>query len=123
MLPSLNLPKNGLGKRAEDYASELLISKGYKIIDRNFRSRFGEIDIVAMEGDTLVFAEVKARGNTRFGLPEEAVTPQKLRKIARTGEYFSLTHPTLPKKLRIEVVALNIDDGGTIFSKIIIVEP
>ena len=84
-------PSSTLGKKAEDYASRFLLQNGYKIIDRNFRSRFGEIDIIALKDDVLVFVEVKARWSTKFGLPEEAVTPQKLWKIGRTGEYYSLS--------------------------------
>lgn len=107
------------GKRAEEIASEILKENGYKIIEKNFHSRFGELDIVALEGETLVFVEVKARTSRKFGFPEEAVTPSKLWKIRRTGEYYSILHPNLPKKLRIDVVALEISDGQAIRSKII----
>lgn len=99
------------GGLAEDFAVKTLTSKGYKILDRNFRSRFGEIDIVAREGDTLVFVEVKARTSHLFGQPEEAVSPQKIWKIGKTGEYYSLMHPDLPKRLRIDVVAIDIIGG------------
>jgi putative endonuclease len=110
------------GKLAEDYAVKLLSGLGYKIIDRNFHSKFGEIDIVALKDDYLAFIEVKARWSTKFGLPEEAVTRSKLWKIGRTGEYYSILHPDLPKKLRIEVVALEITDQKVISSKIIKVD-
>lgn len=96
------------GKRAEALAQELLIKKGYLILQKNFRSRFGELDIVALDGDTLVFVEVKARTSLRFGYPEESVTTSKLRKIRKTAEYYSLTHPSLPRKLRIDVVSLQL---------------
>lgn len=107
------------GKLGEDYATELLARSGYKILTRNFRSKFGEIDIVAQDADTLVFVEVKTRWSKKFGSPEEAVNPQKLFKIKKTAEYFSLTHPTLPKKLRIDVVAIEIEGGKVVSSKII----
>ncbi len=119
MFQKQNLRKNNLGKSAEDYASALLRSGGYKIIGRNFRSRFGEIDIVAIDGDTLVFCEVKARIGRKFGLPEEAVTPKKLYKIQKTAEYFSMQHPDLPKRLRIDVVAIEIKDSEIVSSRII----
>jgi putative endonuclease len=99
------------GKEAEDYAAKFLSSKGYKVIEKNFRSKFGEIDIIALKGDTLVFVEVKARWGPRFGKPEEAVTPGKIWRISRTGEYYSLLHPELPKSMRIEVLALEIGLG------------
>ncbi len=117
MLPKPN--KDLFGKKAEDFATDLLQKNGYKILERNFRSRFGEIDIIAQDRDTLVFVEVKARTSRRFGLPEEAVTPSKLWKIQKTAEYYSVTHPTLPKKLRIDVVALTLEAGVFTFSKII----
>lgn len=110
------------GNLAEDYAVKLLESKGYRIIDRNFRSRFGEIDIIAIKDDCLIFVEVKARWSQKFGKPEEAVTPSKLWKIGKTGEYYSLLNPGLPKKLRIDVVALEIEGSRIVESRIIIVD-
>lgn len=112
-------PKNNLGASAENFAADLLKSKGYKIICRNFRSRFGEIDIIAEFDSTLIFIEVKARQSLKFGYPEEAVTGQKLIKIVKTAEYFCLTNPGLPKKLRIEVVSLLYKKDKIYSSKII----
>lgn len=111
-----------LGVLAENFAAKLLQNKGYRILDRNFRSKFGEIDIIATLDDSLVFVEVKARWSQKFGLPEEAVTLQKLYKIRKTGEYYSLLHPELPQKLRIDVVALEIQNGAVAASKIIQVD-
>ena len=110
------------GKLAEDFAVKLLIDNGYQVIDRNFRSKFGEIDIITLKEDTLIFVEVKARWSLRFGKPEEAVTPSKLWKIGKTGQYYSLLHSNLPKKLRIDVVALEIEGGKVISSRIINVD-
>ncbi len=115
-------PSNVQGKLAEDFAVKLLIRNGYKVVDRNFRSKFGEIDIVAIKDGCLVFVEVKARWSAKFGKPEESVTPSKLWKIGRTGEYYSLLHPDLPKKLRIEVVALEINKGKISSARIIYVD-
>lgn len=98
------------GQLGEIAASEYLKNKGYKILGRNFRSKFGEIDLVAIDGDTLVFVEVKTRWNKAYGYPQEAVTPRKLRKIARTGEYFKLLNPQTPELLRIDVVAIEVED-------------
>ena len=111
--------KRLFGKQGENYACRLLQKSGYRIIERNFTSRFGEIDIIAQDKDTLVFVEVKTRWSRRFGLPEEAVTPQKLFRIKKTGEYFSLRHPHLPKKLRIDVVAIEIENNIVISARII----
>lgn len=88
-----------------------LSGKGYEIIERNFRSSFGEIDIIAIKDNKLIFIEVKTRWSLKFGKPEEAVNQSKLWKIAKTGEYYSMLHPELPKSLRIEVVAVEIIEG------------
>lgn len=113
---------NNLGKNAEDFTASYLASKGYRIIEKNFHSRFGEIDLIALRNNKLIFIEVKARMSDKFGLPEEAVTPAKIWKISRTGEYYSLLHPVLPKSLRIEVVSLIIEDGKVKKVKIIDVD-
>ena len=110
------------GRAGEDYAVTLLKNRGYQIITRNFRSRFGEIDIIPKDSETLVFVEVKTRLSRKFGEPEEAVTGQKLFKIQKVGEFFSLTHPTLPKKFRIDVVAINLEKGKVTSAKIIKVD-
>jgi putative endonuclease len=111
-----------IGKLAEDFAVKLLIQKNYKVIDRNFRSKFGEIDIIAIKDGFLIFVEVKARWSLKFGSPEESVTSEKIWKIGKTGEYYSILHPKLPKKLRIDVVALTIEGNNVITSKIITID-
>lgn len=112
-------PSSTLGKLAEDYAVKFLKGKGYRIVDRNFRGKFGEIDIVAIKDKMLIFIEVKARWSLKFGSPEEAVTPSKLWKIQKTAEYYSSLHASYPNSLRIEVVALEISGGSVTSSKII----
>mgnify|MGYP001610164088 CR=1 FL=1 len=94
------------GYFAESYACGLLTIKGYKILDRNFRCKLGEIDIIALKENTLVFIEVKARANKKYGLPQEAVTPTKIKKIQKVSDFYRLNHDNLPKKSRIDVVAI-----------------
>lgn len=96
-----------LGLVGESLAAKILHQKGYKIIEKNFRSKLGEIDIIALEGDTLVFIEVKTRWTKEYGPPEEAVTPRKIRSIIKTGQYYKLLHPKLPEALRIDVVTVD----------------
>jgi len=99
-----------VGSLGEDIAEKYLKKHGYKIIDRNFRSgRWGEIDIVAIEDDVLVFVEVKTRLNTDYGAPQDAVTFHKLRALKRAGLYFKMTHSEIPDALRIDVVAVILD--------------
>lgn len=118
-MPKGRSDKRYFGELGEDFAEKLLIKAGYKIVEKNFRSRFGEIDLIAKDGDTLVFIEVKTRWSDKFGRPEEAVDTRKLRRIKLAGEYFSLKHPTLSKKLRIDVVAITLKGGRLVNSKII----
>ncbi len=95
-----------MGQAAEDQAAKYLASLGYKIIERNFHSKFGEIDVVALKDETLVFVEVKARSTRLFGLPEEAVNAAKISHITMAGEYYASLHPELPQLQRIDVVAI-----------------
>jgi len=122
MPQSLSQKTSDLGRVSENFAVGLLQSKGYKIIDRNFHSRFGEIDIVAEINNTVVFVEVKARWSNKFGLPEEAVTPQKIWKIKKTADYYCLINSIKDKKMRIDVVAMEMDGNKVLSSKIIQVD-
>jgi len=100
-------PRNKiLGKIGEEIATQFLQQKGYQIIERNFQKRYAEIDIVARDGNTLVFVEVKTRIGKQFGLPEEAITPWKMRRLIRSCQYYKLLHPYLPESLRIDVVSV-----------------
>src|SRR3989344_4868326 len=108
-----------VGISGEEFASKLLESEGYKIIERNFSCKLGEIDIIATKDSSLVFVEVKTRRSNKYGKPEEAVTLRKIQKIERCGEFYMKFHSNLPKKLRIDVVSIEINGGKVISSKII----
>jgi len=99
--------KRSKGNIGENLACQFLKKQGYKIIERNFYSRVGEIDIIAQDDDTLVFVEVKTRWSKRFGTAAESVTPWKLKSIIKTAQYYKLLHPELPESLRIDVVAVD----------------
>lgn len=92
------------GNRGEELASNYLQKKGYKIEERNFRTRFGEIDIVCWDGPILVFVEVKTKKGHDFGEPEEMVNRTKLMQVQRMGEvYLELnTQKTLPASRQVE---------------------
>jgi putative endonuclease len=107
------------GKAGEDAAVKLLQTRGYKIIARNFRSKVGELDIIAIDGNTLVFVEVKTRWSRDYGYPEEAITPKKLQSIMKTAEYFKLTHPSTPDLQRIDAVAIEVDGERIIRAELI----
>lgn len=102
-----NLYRQNLGKKGEEIAEKFLSSHGLTIVEKNFHKRYSEIDIVALDGKILVFVEVKTRFGTKFGLPEESVTPWKLRSLVKSAYYYKLLHPKLPESLRIDVVAIS----------------
>lgn len=101
-----------LGARGEDIAARYLAARGYRIRERNFRCRLGEIDLVAEDGGVLVFVEVKARRSGRFGLPQEAVTPLKQARLRRLAQYYLLTHGGLERPCRFDVLAVTFGPGG-----------
>lgn len=80
--------KRKIGKMGEDMATAFLESKGVVILNRNYRNRFGEIDIIAKEGNILLFIEVKYRKDPRFGYPLEAVGVAKQEKIKKIASYY-----------------------------------
>jgi len=110
------------GNLGESYAKKLLQSKGYRILETKFRSKFGEIDLVTLKDNTIIFIEVKTRWSNKFGKPEESVTKSKIKKLKRTAEYYSLTNPNLPRKLLIQVVAIEIEDNYVAKYRIITVD-
>ncbi len=100
-----------LGKNAEDLAVDFLKRQGYRIIERNFRSRFGEIDAIAQDGDTLCFVEVKSRTTTEQGTPSEAVTFFKQRRLSKLAlVYLKKRCGTLERKARFDVVSVLFED-------------
>jgi putative endonuclease len=98
-----------LGKLGEDLTTDYLRSKGYQIIQRNFRHGYGELDIVAIFQNTTIFVEVKTRIGEEYGKPEEAVTPRKLHEIVQTAEFYISLHPEMPQAQRIDVVGIELD--------------
>lgn len=96
------------GRHGEDLACLFLKEHGYKIIERNYRIRGGEIDVIALDGKTLVYVEVKTRSGHAFGLPEESVTPLKLRFLERAAKFYRNARKNLPEAERIDVVSVDI---------------
>jgi len=94
------------GERGENLAVWYLKQNGYKIIEQNYRSRMGEIDIIAKDGKTIVFVEVKSRRSIRYGSPKWAITPKKQRKISMVALYYLKTTQQTDTKARFDVVAI-----------------
>lgn len=98
-----------LGRSGEDIAERYLSGKGYEILARGFRMLRGEIDLVARDGETLVFVEVKARADVSHGRPEESVTPGKQRQLRRIAQGYLVAHPSPGVDCRFDVVAILFD--------------
>lgn len=96
----------GLGDRGEIQAWGFLIKQGYKIIEKNYRCKIGEIDVICKKDGRLVFVEVKTRRSSRFGSPEEAVSKQKQNKIARVAEWYLRENKLSGVKTGFAVVAV-----------------
>jgi len=101
-----------LGKLGEQKAVEYLQKQRYKVLEQNFRLQFGEVDIIAKDGNFLVLVEVKTRWSEKCGLPEESVTPRKIHSIIKTGQYYKMLHPETPDLIRIDVIAIELDSAG-----------
>lgn len=99
------------GQEGEKLAVNFLKEQGFKILETNFRSKFGEIDIIAIDKDALVFIEVKTRSSQQFGLPEEAVGFRKLDHIIKTINFYRSIRKNLPEGDRIDVVAIETSTG------------
>jgi putative endonuclease len=97
------------GVAGEDLACDHLRRQGFAILERNYRCRVGEIDVVAREGETVVFVEVKERGDASHGGAVEAVTGSKRRRIIRAAELWASVHRESESRVRFDVVA--IDQG------------
>ena len=102
------------GNKGEGIATRYLRNKGYRILMQNFRTKNGEIDIIATKRDTLVFVEVKTRLSTEFGTPLEAITPRKVITMTRTAEYYKSTHRDLPDLMRLDAIAITLEPDGEV---------
>jgi len=101
------------GKFGEDLACEFLKKQGYKIIERNYRIRGGEIDIIALDEKTLVYVEVKTRTSHQFGLPEESITYYKMKFLQRAVKFYRANRKNLnlPDAERIDFVGIDVANG------------
>ncbi len=91
-------------------ACNFLQAKGYEIIERNYRYKHGEIDIIAQNKEYLIFVEVKYRSTALFGMPYEAVDYRKKQRIINTSKYYMLTHNILRKSIRYDVISILQDE-------------
>ncbi len=101
-----------LGRWGENLAATYLESIGYQILARNWRSRRGEIDLIAQIGESIIFVEVKTRRGTAYGLPEEALTAAKAQQVMVLAEEYLTQHDLNDVDWRIDLVAVELDRHG-----------
>ena len=117
-----NPDRKSIGLLGEEIACEALRQRGYRIVERNWRNTSrsssgavgGELDIVARDGEWWVFAEVKTRQTRSFGLPEEAVTLTKARRLAALAQTYLATHELDNVNWRIDVIAIELDRANVV---------
>ncbi len=105
-------PRRRLGNWGEGVAAVQLEAEGYAIVARNWRCAAGEIDLVARDGETLVFVEVKTRRGRAYGAPEEALTPRKAQKLLQLGAQYVYEQSLGDINWRIDLVAIELDARG-----------
>jgi putative endonuclease len=101
-------PRTQLGTRGEELARRFLQQNGYEILECNYRCRWGEIDIVAQDGDEVVFLEVRSRRSADYGTPEESLTAAKLRRLLATAQHYLQQRGKGEINWRIDLVSVHL---------------
>jgi putative endonuclease len=101
-----------VGNAGEEAAVQYLLQRGYHILQRNYRCRFGEIDLIARDGGTLAFIEVKTRRSQRFGPAASAVTFEKQRHLIKASQMYMAQLKKTYELCRFDVVAIEVDAHG-----------
>ncbi len=107
------MTRKSTGILGEEIANHLLNERGYCIIERNYRTREGEIDLVATKDDSLVFVEVRTKRSRLFGTPEESITVKKMEHLRAVANKYRDTHENLPSSWRIDVVCIELNAQGS----------
>ncbi len=103
-----------IGRLGEDYAARQLTARGYVVLARNWRCAEGEIDLVAADGETLIFVEVRTRRGDRFGTPEESITPRKRAHLIAAAETYLDEHGETDRDWRIDLAAIELGARGEV---------
>ncbi len=107
------------GKRSEEIAAQYLCSKGYRILERNYRTPRGELDLIAQDGDVLVFVEVKARRGVVFGEPQWAVDARKRQHLIKASLFYLSRKKIQDRCCRFDIVIVREDNHGQISIELI----
>jgi putative endonuclease len=104
--------KDAVGRYGEDVAAAHVRERGWQVLDRNWRCRDGELDLVALDGTELVVVEVKTRRSLAYGSPAEAVTARKLARVRRLAARWLAEHDVRPASVRVDVVCVLVRSRG-----------
>jgi len=105
-MPQRSFSTTESGKRGEELVCERLVARGFRIVARNVREKFAELDIVAEDGDTLCFIEVRTRADDALGHPAETITAAKQKHIRRAAEAFLVRRRIPPRPMRFDVATI-----------------
>jgi len=105
--------RHTLGSLGESIAAIFLEKKGYTVLERNWRTPYGEIDLIAKENNVVIFVEVKTRASSTLGPPEISITPGKEEHIRSAAEYFIQQHPELINDWRIDAITIQIQANNS----------
>ena len=108
----MTTPQGRLGQWGEEHARRRLETRGYTITTTNYRSRWGEVDIVARLNDEFIFVEVKTRRGTAYGSPEESITATKSQRLIATAQDYLQKNDSEQAPWRIDVVSIHLDESG-----------
>lgn len=107
-----------LGREGEDEAVKYLEKKGYRVIERNFLCRQGEIDIIAIDNNYIVFIEIKTRTSNEYGLPSESVTTKKIKHIKKAIQYYLYKRNLENENIRVDVIEIYAKEGKYLINHI-----
>ena len=110
--PGKDMRRIRTGRQGEDLAAGYLESAGYRIVERNYRCPFGEMDLVARDGETIVFVEVKSRRSDRFGPPQDSVGPKKQKKMSQIALHYLEQKQLHSCEARFDVIAVSLLPAG-----------
>lgn len=108
----MNRTNQDTGKLGERIAEKYLSSRGFTMLDRNFSTPFGEIDLVTKRADKIIFFEVKTRISEKFGSPLSAITKDKQKHVLKNCMFYLKKHGLYGKSCRIDAIAINLDKKG-----------
>lgn len=95
------------GRHYEEMAAEYLESRGYRRLEQNYYTRWGEIDLIMEKEERIIFVEVKYRGSDRYGFPEEAVDFKKQQRILKSAQWYLITHRLQDRAVSLDVIAIH----------------